>query len=961
MTGVGGRLLAIRPGEGRLLVLLAGLFAVVETARGMGEIAADTLFLSRFGVQFLPWMYIALGLVSLVLTVAYGAGIGRARRGPFLAAVLGCSALILGLERAAFMTGLATGLLPILWLTVYVVGALLLTIVWTVAGSVLDARQAKRLFPLCTSAAIAGGFAGTLSAGPLAGLVGTENLILIVAALLVVAAAFAARIVGRFGHPVVRRPARTSLAAEMRVGFDDVRRSPLLRLVGAAYVLFAVLLFSVSFPFLGALEEAFPAEADLATALGLVSAAVTGASFLVSMGLANRLYARVGIAAAALLLPVVYLVGFGLWLVQFSLATAVAVRFAQQVTQRGVSNAAWTALFNVVPTERRPQVLAFIDGVPGQLGISLSGVLLVVIGSLLAPTQIFVMGLLAAIACTWVVVGVRSRYGEALVRTLRAGLAEQVLEGGPGVAGLARGPRVVEGLVDALESPAAGERRLAADLLGRLGGRAAVDPLVAMLADPDDEVRRAAISALATLDGSRLIPAVDRLELDPAPSVRAALGAALDSLGDHGRARAILDGLLAGSSAADRIAGLDLAARLASGDEDERVTAALADRDPLVRAAAVRAVGSTGDDLAVPALLPLLDDETRVVRRAAAEALAPVRAAAPALLDVLASGSDRARSAALIALTSHPDEARGPVRGWALGQVDRAVVLRDRAAALPAADDGSAAIDFLRFLLERRAGEIETRLLSALAVLGAPDADGPIRRALRSGDPNRRAQAVEALETLGDPQLGRAVVRLLDGSRPARRPDAPDVLEELADDPDSWIRVLAATAARARRPIPDGPGQDGTGKEVTMPDTDPTLTGIERMLVLRRVPLFGRLTPDDLQRVAATAAERLYPAGAIVVHEGDSGDELVVIVEGSVRVVRGGGPNARLIRTYGPGDHIGELAVLRDRPRAATVIAGDDGVRGLVIGGEGLRAILEERPEAAMAMLGTLAERISEQ
>jgi CRP-like cAMP-binding protein len=87
----------------------------------------------------------------------------------------------------------------------------------------------------------------------------------------------------------------------------------------------------------------------------------------------------------------------------------------------------------------------------------------------------------------------------------------------------------------------------------------------------------------------------------------------------------------------------------------------------------------------------------------------------------------------------------------------------------------------------------------------------------------------------------------------------------------------------------------------------------------------------------------------------------VVIVEGGVRVVRGDGPDARLIRTYGPGDHIGELAVLRDRPRAATVIAGDDGMRGLVIGGEGLRAILEERPEAAMAMLGTLAERISEQ
>jgi CRP-like cAMP-binding protein len=51
--------------------------------------------------------------------------------------------------------------------------------------------------------------------------------------------------------------------------------------------------------------------------------------------------------------------------------------------------------------------------------------------------------------------------------------------------------------------------------------------------------------------------------------------------------------------------------------------------------------------------------------------------------------------------------------------------------------------------------------------------------------------------------------------------------------------------------------------------------------------------------------------------------------------------------------------VLRDRPRAATVTATGGRVRTLVIGGEGLTAILLERPEAAMAMLATLAERIS--
>ena len=105
---------------------------------------------------------------------------------------------------------------------------------------------------------------------------------------------------------------------------------------------------------------------------------VTAASFIVSIALANRVYARFGVVTAALTLPLMYILGFGTWLITFTFATAVAVSFSQQVVQRSLSNAAWSALYTVVPSERRPQVLAFMDGVPGQLGASLSGILLLV-------------------------------------------------------------------------------------------------------------------------------------------------------------------------------------------------------------------------------------------------------------------------------------------------------------------------------------------------------------------------------------------------------------------------------------------------------------------------------------------------------------------------------------------------------------------------------------------------------
>jgi hypothetical protein len=229
-----------------------------------------------------------------------------------------------------------------------------------------------------------------------------------------------------------------------------------------------------------------------------------------------------------------------------------------------------------------------------------------------------------------------------------------------------------------------------------------------------------------------------------------------------------------------------------------------------------------------------------------------------------------------------------------------------------------------------------------------------------------------------DRQLARAVVRLLDADATVMPEDTAGTLRALCDDPDPWIRRLALRAIADRlsaewhalssraandpdpivREALTGLAEQGGQK---MPDTDPTLGEIDRMMFLRRVPLFEELAAEDLHRIAESSVERVYAPGEALVREGDLGDELVVIVEGDVRVVRGDGPDARVVRTYAAGDHIGELAVLRERPRAATVIAGAAGVRGLVIGGEGLRSILTERPEAAMAMLATLAERISQQ
>ena len=86
---------------------------------------------------------------------------------------------------------------------------------------------------------------------------------------------------------------------------------------------------------------------------------------------------------------------------------------------------------------------------------------------------------------------------------------------------------------------------------------------------------------------------------------------------------------------------------------------------------------------------------------------------------------------------------------------------------------------------------------------------------------------------------------------------------------------------------------------------------------LKRIPVFDGLGDDDLEKIAALAAEVSVPSGKELVREGDYSYDVLVIEEGTASVERGGDVIAQL----GPGDVIGEMGVLERSQRNATVVA----------------------------------------
>ncbi len=125
--------------------------------------------------------------------------------------------------------------------------------------------------------------------------------------------------------------------------------------------------------------------------------------------------------------------------------------------------------------------------------------------------------------------------------------------------------------------------------------------------------------------------------------------------------------------------------------------------------------------------------------------------------------------------------------------------------------------------------------------------------------------------------------------------------------------------------------------------------------VLCNVPLFADLEEADVERLADRFQERTFSEGQTIVEEGSTGTSFFVIGEGNASVSVGGELRASL----GPGDYFGEMAVMDEGIRSASVTAATD-VRSYFLTPWEFRPFVEEHPQVAWTLLHNLARRLRE-
>ena len=130
--------------------------------------------------------------------------------------------------------------------------------------------------------------------------------------------------------------------------------------------------------------------------------------------------------------------------------------------------------------------------------------------------------------------------------------------------------------------------------------------------------------------------------------------------------------------------------------------------------------------------------------------------------------------------------------------------------------------------------------------------------------------------------------------------------------------------------------------------SDPKISAMEK------VPLFARCSKRELASIASLADEVDLPAGKVLTTEGDRGREFFVLLEGSADVRSDG----RQLPPLAAGDFFGEIALVTDKARTATVTAASP-MRALVITDRAFRELLRNSPEIQGKVLAAVADRLA--
>ena len=408
-----GKWLKVYEDEIGLFIWTALLLFLIRNSAVLFNNFAETTFLKRYGVEYLPLVNIANSITAFFIMGILAGFMGKLPG----SRLLGYMFLFFGITVAGMRFLIPFGfdlLYPILFVMKAQFEALLSLVFWNFANDLFNTRQSKRLFPLVTAGGVIGSITGSFATPFLAKAISLDNLMLVYLVISLFGAMTAKRMGTLFpaillsDKKIKKGKKKNTIIDEFKKVLPLIKESTLLKILIMLTLMPNIVIPIMNYQFNFAIDQVFATEGKMLEFFGYFRGVLNIVSLIILL-FVGRIYGRWGLPVALMFHPFNYMVAFMAFLLRFDIFSAIYARISVNVFRTTINNPARAVLMGLFPKSYRTVIMPFLRGTVVRVGVLAGSGFIMVSEGLIHPRYLSIVA--AIFTGAWIVTTIKLKKG----------------------------------------------------------------------------------------------------------------------------------------------------------------------------------------------------------------------------------------------------------------------------------------------------------------------------------------------------------------------------------------------------------------------------------------------------------------------------------------------------------------------------------------------------------------------
>jgi len=1042
-----------------LLLWTAALLFIIRSSGIILNNYAETAFLKRYGVEYLPIVNMLNAIATFLITGFLAAFMGKIPGAKLLTYIFIFCGISVTLIRSLIPFGFEL-LYPLLFMLKSQFELLQAMLFWNICNDLFNTRQSKRLFPLLTAGGVIGLILGSFGTPYFAKLFQMDNLLYLYLSTTLLGAVLV-QAMGRSYPSLIfsekketKGKKKDSMIQEFKNVLPLIKDSMLIKIVLVLTFMPNVVIPIMNYQFNYAVNDQFATEAGMIQFFGYFRGGLNMISLFILL-FVGRIYGKWGLPVALMFHPFNYMVAFFAFLFHFDFFSAMYARLSTNIIRTTINMPANSILIGLFPKSYRGMIRPFLRGTVVRLALFVGSSLILISGNFFHPKYLSLVALPFILAWIAAPIILKSKYPKILMDLISNNLLDIKSMEQAELGQIFKGDKIQSQLKQAFVSARGKDVIWYGKLLTLFSAQELDKNILEVLKNQDDKTKIALIKMMSVQDFEtsleNLIPFLDPEKPEvtiailkrfclqgpqftkkinvspyinnPHPVVRGFAMACLYPE-NPGKYIPLIDKYLESTHINDRQSGIVSAglsgekkyidtllkilskpdsdpvipdiimalSRLKARELNAVIYAYFSHNAEPVRMAALDAL-DINDDVSLKKAILLLADTSDAIHAFAKKKIKEAEYNNNRILvECLGIPGTRIRRG-LFELLGTLDTKEIDVFMFAKKNLDKCYAYLAMSQNLDHQPQGKMRALAMAHLLQQK----ELVLENIIRVLSIRDQTGRMKTAWKgifSPNTQQRANAIELLGDIMDGQLFNAMLPLLESPTTAMAltegkklaqipkfdPEGTQVFLTLLSSED-WVDVIMGLGLTHDDPSLlqeneqikklENSMNKNISKEIQMilrkkkktlnaplEKTPIEIPLGEKILLLKEIEIFSDLNPAELAAIAAVTKEAHYPGNQTVIKQNDVGETVFLVIDGAVEVIKEQeGGNEMVLAIIGQGDSFGEMALLENEPRSATIKTTTPS-RFLIIHQQEFKETAMEYPRIALKICKVLSRRI---